>query len=206
LAVGMDSTAASDFQLTHARTRPGTGVTVVGALVALCCIGFAGVNIVLEITDRFADSTYAQYVAEYPVGFTVMNWLVVALKVIGAAVAVLSVTDRPRLIRPAAVGVLVWAAFATLGVYALGSVVEGVGMVLGLAGRGDQSASANVGYVLFFLLFAAGFGVLAISYSRRHHMRKGHVLLGLVGAPMVLGLVLFAVPTSLAAFGLLPTA
>jgi hypothetical protein len=33
-------------------------------------------------------------------GITVMNWLVVGLKLVGAAVAVPSVTPRPRLLSP----------------------------------------------------------------------------------------------------------
>ena len=201
----MTATAARVPDRSCATTRPGTAVTVVGVLVALCCIGFAGVNIVLELTDRLAGSTYSQTVAEYPVGFAVMNWLVVALKLVGAVVAVLSITHRRGFVRPALVGVSVWAAFATLGVYALGSVAEAVGMASGLTGSIDQIDLRGVGYVLFFLLFATGFGVLALSYSRRHGLRKGPALLGMVGAPVVLGLVLFAVPTLLAAFGLLPT-
>ena len=47
--------------------------------MALWCVGFAVVNIVLESTDYLADSEYADYAS----AFTVMNWLVVGLKMLG---------------------------------------------------------------------------------------------------------------------------
>ncbi|GAA2119367.1 hypothetical protein GCM10009780_79180 [Actinomadura alba] len=173
---------------------------MIGRLAALSCIGFAVVNVVFEMTDRFADGPYAEYAS----GIAVMNWLVVGLKAMGAAVALLSVAERPRFVPPARLGVLLWGAFAMLGVYALGSVVQAVGMAAGLTGTADQIDVAGVGYVLFFLLLAAGYGVLAISYSRRFGLRKGVALLGVLGAPVVLGLILLAVPTLLAALGLMP--
>ncbi|GAA3744537.1 hypothetical protein GCM10022225_30250 [Plantactinospora mayteni] len=167
--------------------------------MALCCIVFAIVNIVFELTDHFADGPYAEYVS----AIAVMNWLVVGLKAMGAAVALLSVSHRPRL-PPAVLGVLLWGAFAMLGVYAVGSVVQAVGMASGLVGTPDQIDLAGVGYVLFFLLLAAGYGVLAISYSRRFGLRKGVAVLGVLGAPVVLGVILLAVPMLLAALGLMP--
>jgi hypothetical protein len=178
----------------------GLGVTVIGVLVALCCIGFAVVNIFFETTDYFAGGPYDQYGS----AFTVMNWLVAALKVVGATVALLSVAQRPRFVTPSVVAVLVWGAFATIALYAIGGIVEAVGMTLGLSGTADQIDIAEVGYLSFFLLLAAGFGVLATSYSRRQHMLKRFAVLGTLGAPVVLGLILLAVPALLAAFGLLP--
>ncbi|MBC6464482.1 hypothetical protein [Actinomadura alba] len=194
------ASAASATDRPQAPARPGIGVTVIGRLAALSCIGFAVVNVVFEMTDRFADGPYAEYAS----GIAVMNWLVVGLKAMGAAVALLSVAERPRFVPPARLGVLLWGAFAMLGVYALGSVVQAVGMAAGLTGTADQIDVAGVGYVLFFLLLAAGYGVLAISYSRRFGLRKGVALLGVLGAPVVLGLILLAVPTLLAALGLMP--
>ena len=170
--------------------------------MALWCVGFAVVNIVFEITGHFTQGPYADYAS----GLTVMNWFVVGLKLLGAAVALLSVAKHPRFVSPAVLGVLVWSVFSTLGVYVLGSVLEAILMVFGLTGTTDQVDAASIGYVLLFLLAAAGYGVLAISYSRRHSLGKGFAALGVLGAPVVLGLVLLAVPTLLAAFGLLPTA
>ncbi|WP_460463779.1 hypothetical protein [Arthrobacter pigmenti] len=187
-------------QASPTRQSPGPFVTMVGILVAVCCLGFAGVNIVFESLGRFADGPYAGYAS----GITVVNWLVIALKVVGAGVALLSVARQPLFARPAVVGVLAWGAFATLGVYVSGSMVEAVGMVTGLMPGAAGIGLLDVAYVLFFLFFAAGFGMLAISYSRRHRLPKRVAVLGLLGPPVVLGGVLFAVPALLAAIGVMP--
>lgn len=179
---------------------PGLGITVIGVLMALWCIAFAVVNIVYEATDHFAGGPLAEYTA----GFTVMNWLVVGFKVLGAVVALLSVSNIPKLHLPALMTMLLWGAFATLSLYVLGSVIQAVGMITGLAGTADQINLASTGYVLMFLLAAAGFGFLAISYSRIYGTRRGYVVLGVVGAPMVLGLILIVVPMLLGILGLLP--
>jgi hypothetical protein len=180
--------------------RPGLVVTAIGILMALWCLGFAAVNVVFEVTGHFADGTSAHYAP----GISVVDWLVAGLKVLGAVVSLLSVARRPGFVSPAVVTVLVWAAFATLAVYVLGSVVEAVGMGLGLIGGVDQIGTRSVAYVLFFLVAAVGFGVLATSYSGRHPHGKRLVILGALGAPVVLGLLLLAIPALLAAFGLLP--
>lgn len=196
----MASPTTSITDRPQATTQPGTGVTVIAALMALWCIGFAVANIVYESTDHFAGGPYAQYAS----AFTVMNWLVVGLKALAAAVALLSVASNPRFPPPPLMTVLVWGCFATLGLYVLGSVAQAVGMVSGLAGTADQIDVAGVGYVLFFLLAAAGYGVLAVSYSRRLGVWKGFAVLGVLSAPVVLSLLLLAIPTLLAVLGLMP--
>ncbi|MFJ6686920.1 hypothetical protein [Streptomyces werraensis] len=138
-----------------------------GVLVALCLVGFAMVNIVFEITDHFANGRYADHAS----ASTIMNWLVVFLEVVGATVALLSVATEPRLASKSVLTVLLWGAFAILTVYTLGSLVEAIGMVLDLTGTADQIDLASTGYLLFLLLASVGYGVLAISYSRRHHMQ-----------------------------------
>lgn len=159
------------------------------------------VNVAFELTDHFRGGRYADYAS----AFTVMNWLVTVLKVIGAVVALLSIATPSRRIPASAVTVLVWGAFATLTVYALGSVAQAIGMAAGLTGSVDEIDRAGIAYVMFFLLTAAGFGVLAISYSRRHRMRTRLAILGVLGAPLVLGLVLVVVPALLATLGLMPS-
>jgi len=173
---------------------------VTGALVALSCVGFAAVNIAFEINDHFADGPYADSAS----ALAVMNWSVAALKVIGSALALLSIAGQSRLVSPAVVTVFLWGAFATLATYALGSVAEAIGMALGLTGTVDQIDLVGIAYVLFFLLLATGNGVLAISYSRRHSTRTRLAVLGVLGAPVVLGLVLVAVPALLGMLGLMP--
>lgn len=197
----MVASVVSPSERTARWGRPGVGVRVVGVLMALWCVGFATVNAVFEATDWLAGTPYAGYP-----GISVMNWFVAGLKLVGAAVALLTVAGRPRFVPPAVLGLAAWGAFATLAVYSLGSVAEAVGMLAGLAGGPDQVTGWGIGYVLFFLSAAAGFGVLAVSHSRRYAVPRRVALLGALGAPALLALILLVVPTVLAAFGLLPTA
>lgn len=133
-----------------------------------------------------------------------MNWIVVGLKLLGAAVAVLSVTKPSRSVSPALMTAALWGVFATLGVYVLGSLAEAAGMVTGLMGNADQIDLAGIAYVLFFLLGAAGYGVLAISYRRRHRVGGRSAVVGVLGAPVVLGVLLLIIPALLTAVGIMP--
>ena len=120
-------------------------------------------------------------------------------------VALLAVDHRPRLLAPRVVGTLLWAAFATTGVYVLGSALQSKKalMLAGLVGNADEIGFVAVSYVLLFLVAAVGFGILAISYARRARLGKREMLLGAVGAPVVLGGVLVVLPAILTASGLL---
>jgi ABC-type Fe3+-siderophore transport system permease subunit len=167
--------------------------------MAAWCVGFAVVNVVLESTGHLAEGEYADHAD----AFTVMNWLVVGLKLLAAGVAVLSVTRRP-VGAPRVLGVAVWGAFATVGVYALGSVVQAIGMVAGLGGSADEIDALDVGYLLFFLAAAVGWAVLATSYSKRHALGPRVAALGMLGAPVVLGFLLVVMPMVLTHLGLMP--
>jgi hypothetical protein len=57
--------------------------------------------------------------------------------------------------------------------------------------------------VLAFLLGATGFGILAISYTRRARLGARVMLIGIFGAPVVLGGILVVLPAFLEAVGLL---
>jgi len=118
-------------------------------------------------------------------------------------VALPSVAQRPRLVSIAVVTVQMRAAYATLGVYAIGSVAGQPEWAPGLVGGAAQIDTASVAYVLFFPVATAGYGVLATSYSQRHPQRKGLAILGALGAPAVPSSILLAIPALLAAFGLL---
>lgn len=180
---------------------PGRALTLLGAATALACLAFAAVNIAFETTGDFLDGTAY---TDYATGFTVMNGLVVALKLAGAAAALGSIHPRPRPRAIPAVALALWGAFATLGVYALGSLAQAATMAA--TGDTDRIDPAGIAYVTGFLLAATAFGVLAATWSRRHRLHRRLALLGALAAPAVLGTVLLAAPALLAAMGLLPTA
>jgi hypothetical protein len=171
----------------------------VGALVALWCAVFASISLWFEVTDRFASGQYAADAA----ALSVVNWFVFVVKLVGVAVAVLAISQPPRLLAAPFVGMLLWAAFATVAIYVLGSLAQAVVMLTGIAGDAGRIDAAAVGYVVAFLLATAGFGVLAISYARRASLGRRELLVGLCGGPLVLGSILVVLPALLKAAGLL---
>jgi hypothetical protein len=172
-------------------------VVVVAVCVALWCLGFAAISVWFELTDHFATGQYARDVS----AISVMNWFVAVLKLVGCGVALLA--GYRRLVAPRVVGVVLWAAFATLTVYVLGSIAEALAMLTGIAGDADRIDVASVGYVIAFLLGATGFGVLATSHARRAALDTRVKLVGACGAPLVLGTVLIILPAFLRSLGLL---
>jgi hypothetical protein len=107
--------------------------------------------------------------------------------------------------------VALWGAFGLLGLYSAGNLAITIGTVSGLLAPSAAWTAAGgvtpkaVGYVLFFLTGAALFGVLAVWFHRRHHLRWTSAVAGLAGAPLVLALLLAAAPAFLGQWGLLPT-
>jgi hypothetical protein len=178
---------------------PGRFVVAVGLLVALWCAGFAAINVWFEVTDHFAVGQYA----EDATALSVVDWFVAVLKVVGAAAALLAVSRTPRFLAPRIVGTSLWAAFATLAAYVVGSIAQVVLMLTGVAGDADQLDASAAGYVLASLLGATGFGILATSYARRAGLGARVMLIGICGAPVVLGSVLVVLPAILEAVGLL---
>ena len=172
---------------------------VVGLVVVLWCLGFAAVNVAFELTGHFDDR-----LGDLARGVAVMDWVAAGLKVLGAVVAGLAISERQRLVRPTTLAVLLWGAFATLATYVVGSLAEAVAFATGLAGDRADLTARNLGYVLFFLVAAAGFGVLAVAHARRHRTPRRLVALGMLGAPVVLGGLLVVIPAVLTAAGLLP--
>jgi hypothetical protein len=168
--------------------------------VVAWCLAFAAVNLFYEASDHFARGAYAQDAS----GISIMSWLVVALKVLGAAVALLTVTDRWPGVSTNLRTVLVWGAFALLGLYSVGNVVIAVGLALGLTGSREEITAKGIAYVAFFLAGAAAYGALALSFSRRSGAPRRYALLGIAGAPLLLAAILAAVPALLSALGLLP--
>ena len=182
-------------------TRPASPrVRAVAWLVAAWCVGFAAVNVAFETTGQFTEGAYA----EYATALSVMDWTVSALKILGAAVALVSVTRRRVHVSPRLVAVMVYGAAALLGLYCLGSMVEAIGMLTGVAGDADDLTIRSVGYLFLFLIAAAGYGVLAVSFSRRYETGRRETLIGVLGAPIVLAALLVAIPLLLVSVGLMP--
>lgn len=203
----MNSTLARAAGPSRAAVRPSAAAITAAVIVVACCLTFAMANVILETTGGLFDGgQYAQVAGAYPVGLAVANGLVFTMKVVVALAAILSVTRLPRSVRPPLVGMVLWATFATLAVYSLGNVAETIGILAGLRGSPDMINVKTLAYVAFFLVFAAPAGVLAVSFTRRYALRKRYVLFGALGAPVVLGGLLVALPALLAALGLFPTA
>jgi hypothetical protein len=179
---------------------PSTAVTMTAIMGTLALLAFAAVNIIFEGTNHFADGPLAAYVS----GLLIMNWLVVGLKLLGAVVLVLSVSRWASGSAPNLMTLLLWGAFATFAIYALGTIGEAVAMATGLAGSPDEIDAASVAYLVGTVFFATCFGVVAVSYSRRAGWRPLSMVVGLLGAPILLVGLLVLVPTLLVSIGIMP--
>jgi hypothetical protein len=183
-------------------SSPPVVVRVVG-YAAAWCLGFAGVSAWQVATGSFGRPDQPD--AAYASGLAIVSMLAGVLKLVGAAVALAAVRVRPGWPRPLLqlLGVGLWGAFGLLGLYSAGNLAITAGTVSGLlapsaawTAAGGVTAKA-IGYVLFFLAGAALFGVLAVWFHRRHHLRWTSVAAGLAGAPLLLGLLLVAAPAIL---------
>ncbi|HEY6800176.1 MAG TPA: hypothetical protein VI121_06000 [Agromyces sp.] len=177
-----------------------TAVTVTAIMGTLALLAFAAVNIIFEGTNHFADGPLAAYAS----GLTVMNWLVVGLKVLGAVVLVLSVSRWASGSTPNLMTLLLWGAFGTFAIYALGTIGEAAAMATGLAGSPDEIDAAGVAYLVGTVFFATCFGVVAVSYSRRAGWRPLPMVAGLLGAPILLVALLVLAPMLLVLLGIMP--
>jgi hypothetical protein len=188
-------------------------VRALGYAAAAWCLGFAGVSAWQVVADLTGQPDPRQRYAAYASGLAVIGALVLVLKLAGAAVALaavlvpLGLPPRPRQL----LGVALWGAFGLLGLYSAGNLFITVGTASGLlapsaawTAAGGVTARAIL-YLLFFLVGAALFGVLAVWFHRRHQLRWTAAVAGLAGAPLLLGLILTAAPAILARWGLLPT-
>jgi hypothetical protein len=180
---------------------PGPAVTAAGWLMALWCVGFAAVNLVYGVTGHFDDGAYA----EYATGIAVMSYLVLIIKLVGAAVAVLAIRRVPLSCSPRLVGMTLWGAAALLALYSAGNIVQLAGMLTEVMGSRDEITVLGLGYVFFFILGAIGFGMLAVSFSRRYAVTMPAALVGVLGAPMLIAVLLVGIPLLLAELGMLPS-
>ena len=178
-------------------TAPQAGIRWVAWGMVTWCVGFAAVNVVLEASGRLDHGP----LAGYSTGLAVMEWLVVGLKVLGAAAAALTVLDRPRWVSTDARMLLVWGAFALLTLYSVVNLVELVHL---LVSAPQQLTARSLAYVAFFAAGASGYGLLALSYIHRSGKTYRWAAVGALGAPAVLALLLGVAPAALSAAGLLP--
>jgi hypothetical protein len=188
---------------------PGPLLRAVGYTAAAWCLGFAAVSAWQVVAGPAAGQRFAGYAS----GLAILSALVGVLKLSGAAVALAAALvppgpqRRPRQL----LGVALWGAFGLLSLYSAGNLLITVGTLGGLlapsaawTAAGGVTAKAVL-YVLFFLAGAALFGVLAVWFHRRHHLRWTSAVAGLAGAPLLLGLLLAVAPAVLGQWGLLPT-
>ncbi|MGA8040099.1 MAG: hypothetical protein WCA93_08335 [Acidimicrobiia bacterium] len=174
-------------------------MTVLAWALAIGSLAFAIVNVVFEATGRFDEGPWADYSS----AISIINWFVFVVKVVGAGVALLSVTSRPPL-APRVVNFSIWGAAGVLSVYALGSVGQAIGLVLG-PDAVEQINGAGILYVTLFLLAAAGFVILASSHTRRFGIGRAPAIGGAVGGVGLLGFILLILPAILSALGLMPS-
>jgi hypothetical protein len=186
-------------------------VRVVGYAAAAWCVGFAGVS-AWQAAGLIRQPAAGQPDAASASGLAIMSVLVGVLKLAGGGVALAAVRARPwRPGRPLQLlGVALWAAFGLLGLYSAGNLFITVGTVSGLlrpsaawTAAGGVTARAIL-YVLWFLVGAGLFGVLAVWFHRRHRLRWTSVVARLAGAPLLLWLVLAAGSAILGRWGGLP--
>jgi MFS family permease len=193
------------------RPLPPGPARVVGYAAAGWCLGFAGVS-AWQVTAGPIGPARQRYAA-YASGLAIMSVLVLVLKLAGAAVALAAVVVRPgRPRRPRQLlGVALWGVFGLLGLYSAGNLAITIGTVSGLLPPSAAWTAAGgvtpkaILYVLAFLAGATLFGVLAVWFHRRHHLRWTSAVAGLAGAPLLLALILAAAPAILGRWGLLPT-
>jgi hypothetical protein len=190
------------------RPLPEVPVRAFGYAAAAWCLGFAAVS-AWQVAQPAASQRHAADAS----GLAIMSVLVGVLKLAGAAVALAAVLVRPGLPRRPRrlLGVALWGAFGLLALYSAGNLVITVGTVGGLLAPSAAWTAAGgvtpraILYVLFFLLGTGLFGVLAVWFHRRHHLRWTSAAAGLAGAPLLLGLLLAVIPAILSRWGLLPT-
>lgn len=137
-----------------------------------------------------------------------MSVVVLLLKLMGAAMALLSVrktTEASWLL-----ATTLWTMAALVVLYALGNVAITVAITTGWSspssawGAAGGVTSRTVAYIVFFLAGAPVLTAIAASYHRRRRPGTSAVVSGLVSAPLVLAGVLLAIPAALSAAGLLP--
>lgn len=203
--------ATADSEILAAPQPPGSAVAwpvrVVGYTVAAWCLAFVAVSGWQLVTGREASDPFATYAS----GIAAMIILVLVLKILGAVMALLAIRSQLPRMSPKLLAIGLWGAFALLAIDSAGSIVLAVGNMTGLMEPTAAWESAggitprSILYVLFFLVGAILFGVLARSFHRRHRVPWTAAGLGLLGASILLGAFLVIAPKILSYLDLLPS-
>jgi hypothetical protein len=192
------------------RTSPPPPVRIAAYAAVGWCLSFAGVS-AWQGTGLLGPPDPGQRAGA--AGLVLVSVLVGVLKLIGAVLALAAVQvwpGRPRRL-DRLLGLGLWGAVGLLGPYSAGNLVITAGTVSGLLAPSAAWTAAGgvtpkaVGYVAFFLVGSALFGVLAGWFHRRHRLGWPEAAAGLAGAPLLLWLLLAAAPAILGRWGLLST-
>ena len=168
-------------------------------LAAGWCLGFAAVNAWQLATGRLNDDRFAGYTT----ALVVASVLVLLLKLAGAGMALASLRSVQHRAVRWLLGAALWAATSTLVLYSAGYLIITVGTVTGLLAPTAAWEAAGgvtiraVAYMLFFLVGAAMFAALTVSYHRRHQLRWTAVAAGIIAPPVLLGGLLVVLPALL---------
>jgi hypothetical protein len=172
--------------------------------LAAWATAFAGVNVYLQFGGIAADNPLRDVWG----ALTVMNLSVIVLKLAGAATALASVQAWGRRLPNWLLTGFLWGAAGLLVLYAVlnfGVMIADRGLTAATPLAGGQFIVPGWAYVTFFgvpgLLFAAA----GRDYRRRSGTSSRWVVLGLVGAPALLGIILYGLPALLQAAGMLPS-
>lgn len=198
------SNSTPKAETTTAERAPSLTNRALAVLAVLWCLTFAAANVGHLATGSLTSGEWAPYAS----GIQIMSVVVLLLKLIGAAMALLSLRNTPR--ASWLLATALWTMAALVVLYALGNVAITVATTTGVTSPSAAWAATGgvttrtVGYIAFFLAGAPVFTAIAASYHRRRRPGTSAFLTGLIGAPLVLAGLLLAIPAALTAAGLLP--
>jgi hypothetical protein len=174
----------SDLPLT--RVPAGARAAAYGA--AAWAVGFAAVNIYLQIVGIDSEQIQRNWTA-----FTIANLGVVGLKLVGAAVALATVQAWGRRVPAPLLTVGAWGAAGVLLLYAITGLLSAVAadaLTTSILAGGTFRVPAWA-YLGFFAVGGLLFAVTAWRHQQRTATRWPWMVIGLLGAPLLLSAVLF---------------
>jgi hypothetical protein len=166
-------------------------------------VAFAAVNVYLQLGGVDGDNPLREVWS----AMTVMNLSVIALKAAGAALALAAVSQWGRRLPTWLVTAGMWGAGGLLLLYAgvnAGALIADGALTSALPLVGGEFAVPGWSYAAFFAVPGVLFAAVARDHQRRSGTASRWMLLGLLGAPALLAMVLLGLPWLLTVTGLLP--